>query len=457
MKTLTLFLTLTFILSASLPAFGDGFESAGPASCNGSWDGTWPWQKSKPTITEYWEWKDLESMNPYIGRSDKPKKPAKLFGFVGTYQATRGRGTVGVSADGEVDGYDLGFEWKIKSVSGDDSTHKATTGTKHTTTEGTYALSGSGQVMATAGGGSIGVTITGTGGTLRGSGTITFSDSPTYGAPSPLVVTTEKDEPQAYECAHQSCEVALPNKHHHRVTCKVKVYLGLGSVVKVNCNRKYYACQTSTCPNDNNHIIPHACGHEDEKKDAWKHEMQASCSGSTTRNGSAVYCQSRNFYLCQHDNHEWPTASNPPSGSNPTPTPSYHACGEHETTVSGDHSLQASCSSSNSNGNCTVTNFYACDSHTHSYPSPPEPATVTCPVRTCQARYDPKSSAAAQHTHQTFPCGAHSGWACSNPHIVEHSTPKTCKRCGTTFYSCNRAGPCVTRRYGTHENHSAAR
>lgn len=94
MKTLTLFLTLTFILSASLPAFADGFESASPDSCNGNWNGTWPWQKSKPTITEYWEWKDLGSMNPYRGPSNKEDKPAKIYGFVGTYQATRGRGTV---------------------------------------------------------------------------------------------------------------------------------------------------------------------------------------------------------------------------------------------------------------------------------------------------------------------------------------------------------------------------
>ena len=74
--------------------------------------------------------------------------------------------------------------------------------------------------------------------------------------------------------------------------------------------------------------------------------------------------------------------SNPPSGggSNPTPTPTYHACGVHETSVSGDHSLQLSCSSTDSNGNyCTVTNFYACDSHTHSYPAPPPTPTPTPP------------------------------------------------------------------------------
>lgn len=56
------------------------------------------------------------------------------------------------------------------------------------------------------------------------------------------------------------------------------------------------------------------------------------------------------------------------------PSPTYHACGDHLTSVSGDHSLQASCTSTDSNGNsCTVTSFYACDGHSHSYPSPPPP------------------------------------------------------------------------------------
>ena len=64
----------------------------------------------------------------------------------------------------------------------------------------------------------------------------------------------------------------------------------------------------------------------------------------------------------------------------PPPSPTYHACGVHETSVSGDHSLQASCTSTDSNSNtCTVTNFYACDSHTHSYPAPPPTPTPTPP------------------------------------------------------------------------------
>ena len=52
-------------------------------------------------------------------------------------------------------------------------------------------------------------------------------------------------------------------------------------------------------------------------------------------------------------------------------TPTYHACSVHEDWQSGDHSLQASCSLTNANGdNCTVTNFYACQSHTCVFPEP---------------------------------------------------------------------------------------
>ena len=49
-------------------------------------------------------------------------------------------------------------------------------------------------------------------------------------------------------------------------------------------------------------------------------------------------------------------------------TPVYHACGIHQTYESGNHSLQASCSETDTHGQyCTVTNYYACQTHTHQY------------------------------------------------------------------------------------------
>ena len=78
----------------------------------------------------------------------------------------------------------------------------------------------------------------------------------------------------------------------------------------------------------------------------------------------------------------------------PTTTPTMHACGVHETTVSGDHSWiippcgddthgmsacqvtsahssrQASCSVTNSYGDyCTVSNYFDCQNHAHQFPT----------------------------------------------------------------------------------------
>ena len=123
--------------------------------------------------------------------------------------------------------------------------------------------------------------------------------------------------------------------------------------------------------------------------------------------------------------------SNPPSGggSNPAPTPSYHACGDHETSVSGDHSLQASCSSTDSNGNsCTVTNFYACGSHTHSYPAPPPTPTPTPPPEPTPTPPSPT----------TVACGA-AGWTGCTASVsssTEHRVP-SCSGCGSTYWTCS--------------------
>lgn len=85
---------------------------------------------------------------------------------------------------------------------------------------------------------------------------------------------------------------------------------------------------------------------------------------------------------------------------------------------------------------------------------PPSPTLTTC--RRCGVSYDPNSSEASQHTYQTFACGVHSGYPCSNKWMEAHSTERTCRLCGTTFYSCNNNGPCVSDR-GTFPKHSRVR
>ena len=111
----------------------------------------------------------------------------------------------------------------------------------------------------------------------------------------------------------------------------------------------------------------------------------------------------------------------PPPTPTPSPSPSYHACSVHETTVSGDHSLQASCSSTDSNGNyCTVTSFYACDNHSHTYPAPPPPPSTPTMV-TCDAGHSYRANhpnrSYLDNLHRTRTCrfsGCSNTWqACS--------------------------------------------
>lgn len=131
-------------------------------------------------------------------------------------------------------------------------------------------------------------------------------------------------------------------------------------------------------------------------------------------------------------------------------TVSYHACGEHETSVSGDHSLQASCSSTDSNGNyCTVTSFYACDGHSHTYPAPPPstPTTVACGG----ASYTGCSGASSRTEHRVPSCGncGNSYWTCSQ-WASRHTISYTCQRtgCGASLTRCqNGPGRCVNGGY----------
>ncbi|MDE0399408.1 MAG: hypothetical protein OXL96_16560, partial [Candidatus Poribacteria bacterium] len=154
------------------------------------------------------------------------------------------------------------------------------------------------------------------------------------------------------------------------------------------CGRHYFNCedeaehQLRTCTKqrkrwEESSIVTKACG--DEYRRCMGQERDHDPSDS---NWFKVSCSDvLNSSLTEN-----PVVSPPPTPTpTPPPSPTYHACGVHETSVSGDHSLQASCSSTDSNGNyCTVTNFYACDSHTHSYPAPPPPpTTVSCARAAC--------------------------------------------------------------------------
>ena len=84
MKTFATFFTMMLVLLTA-PVFA--FESTGEASCYGNFSGSWPWQRSDSTITEKWEWKNLGSLYPTLGRSGDVD-PGKVFGRVTTSQST---------------------------------------------------------------------------------------------------------------------------------------------------------------------------------------------------------------------------------------------------------------------------------------------------------------------------------------------------------------------------------
>ena len=159
-----------------------------------------------------------------------------------------------------------------------------------------------------------------------------------------------------------------------------------------------------------------------------------------------------------------PPTSNPPTSNPPTenvpeapPAPiTYHACGVHESTVSGDHSLQASCSRDSS---CIATNFYYCQHSSHEYappaPEPPPVAVVLCGNKwqgEGKCKYDRVISGTDPQEHRATCSAGHKYWTC-NENALDHHKDRTCTRleCGVTYQGCtNAAGDCLNPNYLWH-------
>ena len=160
-------------------------------------------------------------------------------------------------------------------------------------------------------------------------------------------------------------------------------------------------------------------------------------SGSTTCSGCGV-----SYSSSEASDHEWVYES----------CPSSHAHYECDGT---DHSLQASCSSTDANGNsCTVTNFYACDSHTHSYPAPPAPPTVLCGNSWTGAGACIYGRVASSRTEHQATCSTHGTyWSCNPTAQAWHGDLHTCTRpgCGASYTKCTKGdGTCSGGRYTWH-------
>ncbi len=107
---------------------------------------------------------------------------------------------------------------------------------------------------------------------------------------------------------------------------------------------------------------------------------------------------------------------------------------------SSSHALQASCSITNIWGHsCTVTNFYACSSHTHTFP------TFSCGRSACtQQVADP-------NRHRIWCINGHEYWSCDTTALYWHQTRGPCTRrklkspgvrdiCGESWALCDRNG-----------------
>ena len=207
-----------------------------------------------------------------------------------------------------------------------------------------------------------------------------------------------------------------------------------------NCSSGgYYACQSHT------HSYPsppsvsyHICG------------IHTTNIGGSHRwvtcptNSSGQNCSSGGYYACQSHTHSYPS---------PPPSVTYERCGIHTTGTSGSHSW-VTCPTNSSGQNCSSGGYYACQSHTHSYPSPPAPA-VVCPANswtgcrgtvshatTCAAGhtyYSCNASAAASHSQHeapTRPCG-HLQSSSGNHSRVSCPTNSSGQNCSSGYsYAC---------------------
>lgn len=112
----------------------------------------------------------------------------------------------------------------------------------------------------------------------------------------------------------------------------------------------------------------------------------------------------------------------------------YYVCSQ------GDHDeLQASC---DTDTNCTTTNFYACQTHTHEYTPP-------CPICNKAA----STSAIGSHPRRPhlIDCSIcnRTYYSCLENHMERHK-PRTCVRCSVAYADCQRTRDRLCPGYGLH-------
>lgn len=412
MKNRILFLIIVLMMAHLHTVFA--IKSDG-RDCYGTFPTSILSSKNKKIIEKF-EWTDTHTFNPRI--ISMGYEAATIEGRIDAYQKTKGLGTVGVFPEGSVSGPNFSLtlekEFNTNTV-GEFSIvgHSDATTSMHTKNSdtndhpGPYTLTGSAEFVGVGGGG--GITILGSGFTL--SGTIEFNT--TKSAPSQtLTLTVKQKRPKSYECSHKNCEVELPNKHHHRIECSELLYSECASSSHHGdnpCGRVYYVCQTTTCPNSDNHKVTGGCGHVYKQKDSSKHALLATCSSC---NAASVYTCSEHPENCI-DGGSGSGSENNNGGGVGEDTNQYVDPGN-----GGVPSSNGGCTTPPANGGCTTT-----------------PTLVNCHKRYDYSCYVKVSNA---YEHQTACPDCGDGyWTCNSSDMAEHRL-RTCTQ--TSRYSSTQCG-----------------
>ena len=237
-----------------------------------------------------------------------------------------------------------------------------------------------------------------------------------------------------------------------------------------NCSNHGTACQNRHWhTQDDTSYMRGACGHNHRINEKSQH-ASVTC---TTTNANGDRCTGGSYHACQSHTHTYPSRTtptptpSPPENSNPNnneneeeeeeeevpaappaPTISYHPCGQHLTTVSGNHSLQASCSR---DSNCIASSFYWCQHSSHTYPAPTPTPTLTPPTTvTCGAASwtGCTTDVSSSTEHQVSCSGGHSYWTCGTANAWHQD--RTCTRCSQTYQNCgNSATACQSSKWHT--------
>ena len=220
-----------------------------------------------------------------------------------------------------------------------------------------------------------------------------------------------------------------------------------------NCSNHSSACQNTRWHTENTEATMRGeCGHTYRIRVRAQH-ASVTCS---VQNSAGDTCTGGSYYVCQSHTHIYPSRStptptpSPPENSNPNnnedeeeeeeeevpaappaPVISYHPCGIHLTTVSGDHSLQASCSTDRT---CIATSFYRCQHSSHTYPAPP-PAPAPTPTPTVVCPADSWTNCGGTSSHAQTCRSGHTYYTCGTAEA--HHKDRTCTRCSETYTKCS--------------------